>query len=254
MNLNEMFNFESREHKIEELLKIHEQFENFFEDAVKETIINIEKTSEEAITKSNKISSELTEGKTTSIHVDLELYDEAMEYEYKAYLNNFKLEALSEMKIVYLFKSLEISMKVLINRAYPNINTKSFYRWDRIMSFFKSRGIKISEITGYQEVNQLRKVNNNIKHSQEINDEVKKIVEFNEQEYFKVENLTIFYERVKNKVKDFQKELAKSVVNDLYEFEIERLTELVNSYSKRMKTDTLKEFKELIEKKLKEVE
>lgn len=75
-----------------------------------------------------------------------------------------ELRALMEMKIIYAFKHLEINTKKLIFHFYnelPNSNPK----WHEMIDFLKKRNIIVKDINGYNEVNQIRLVNNSLKHS-----------------------------------------------------------------------------------------
>ena len=117
-------------------------------------------------------------------------------------------------------------------------------------SFFKSRDIKISEINGYQEAIQLRKVNNCIKHTNETNDDIKKIKEFESVDIFTPESIDEFHLRIKDKVSDFFKELTNEVIKDLFEFDSARIENLTEEYSNRMDDSKLKLFIEKLSSKL----
>jgi hypothetical protein len=116
------------------------------------------------------------------------------------YWSSEHLNALSEMTVVYLFKSVEITMKTLIHTAYPQINTKDFYQWNNMASYFKSINIKISDFEGYEEVLQLKKVNNSIKHNNTINEDINKIREFTGETQFTFKNISSFNGRIKPKI------------------------------------------------------
>jgi hypothetical protein len=164
--------------------------------------------------------------------------------------NQQHLLSLLEMKIVYLFKSLEVVMKRMIQIAYPKANTKDFYQWDSMKTFFKSNSIEISNLEGYNECTDLRKVNNAIKHNGVINDEIKKIADFSNQTEFDHLNLESFHQRVKPKVEVFTERLTGEIERNLFDFPIERLEALVKNYSERMDENTLETFVSLLEKKL----
>ena len=125
------------------------------------------------------------------------LIDEYSELHSVVELRKEHLLSLLEMKVVYLFKSLEVIMKRMIHIAYPQVNFKDLYQWDSMKAFFKSKDIDISDFDGYNECTELRRVNNAIKHNGIINDEIKRLKEFKHQEEFNYLNLNLFYNRVK---------------------------------------------------------
>lgn len=149
------------------------------------------------------------------------------------------LTAISEMRIINLFKSLEIDIKHKIEQAYEGVNTKQFYRWDVLIAFLKTKNISPDSITGYQETNQLRKVNNQIKHGGELNNEVKNIPEFVSDNQFHFDSLQKFLARVYEPVNQFYSEVTHNIYSDLYEFDNKRLDEIVSDYKDRMGKETI---------------
>lgn len=228
---------------------------NVFGNAVKKTeddLSNeITKAESESAKLSVKLSNYVEDNNGVPTSADLEIYDELEEYFIDQHLYTEYLTALSEMKIVYMFKTLEINMKALIKAAYPNVITKGFYQWENMVSFFNSINIKISDISGYQEALELKKVNNCIKHTDLISDDVKKISEFASLEYFNSNSITAFNERIKERIKDFFKELSNQVIKDLFDFNQQRIEQLSVDYSNRMDNDALKAFVESLSNRIK---
>jgi hypothetical protein len=146
-----------------------------------------------------------------------------------------KLSALSEMNIVYAYKDFEINFKKLISAAY-RIDIKEFYKWETIETFLKSKGIKLSELNGFQEVNDLRKVNNHIKHSvyRKIDNKLKSIKEFNKEESLQHDSLSLFYKRIKNTPYTFLYDVASEIYKDLFEFDTVRLKSIAKKTALRM--------------------
>jgi len=145
--------------------------------------------------------------------------------------------ALNEMRIIYLFKSLEISLKSLINTAYPSTNIRDFYKWDSIINFFKQKNIDVQKVSGYKEANELRSLNNNFKHSLNLDGDVKRIPEFKDAEFMDNPLIESFLERIVTKVKLFQISLIEEVRKDLYDFDEERLKNMAMDYFKRLSKD-----------------
>ncbi len=160
------------------------------------------------------------------------------------------LLSLFEMKVVYLFKSLEVIMKRMIHLAYPKARTKDFYHWDNMKTFVKSNEIDISVLDGYNECIEVRRVNNAIKHNGIINDDIKSLKEFINQVEFNYINLDLFYKRVKPKVECFTKALRNSIEKNLYDFPDERLAALANNFHERMDKSTFENFISILKRRL----
>lgn len=198
-----------------------------------------------------KISANYAKIKTYETEEQSELIGQQLECERQNEYINVYLNSLLEMKIVYLFKSLELSIKYLIKTAYPDMDTKSLFKWESIKDFFKSRGIDISKIDGYQECVDLKKINNCIKHNGSINEEIQSILEFKGQSYLEHRQLETFYKRINQKVKVFCITLKEEIKTDLYVFSNERLTKLTEDFYERMDDKTIEEFIEKLNTKLK---
>ncbi|MFT6443567.1 MAG: hypothetical protein ACJASM_003129, partial [Salibacteraceae bacterium] len=106
-----------------------------------------------------------------------------------------ELRALQEMKVLFLFKNIETSIKRIIKIGYGD-STSKLFRWESMQEFMKNKGIKPKLLNGFEQMNQLRIVGNCIKHSDQIDSHVQVIEEFNDSETFTFQNLAIFYSRV----------------------------------------------------------
>jgi len=218
------------------------QFE-YFEVATQESVENLKVDYEDA-KKNYEIES------TKIIHIDENNYHEITEEEWKKidvvgqYFQEMDfskeyLESLLEMRIVYLFKNLEVIIKQLIKTAYNDVNVKDLYKWEAMKSFFKSKSIDITNLDGYNDCVDTQKLNNSIKHSDTYNESVYKIPELNDQEEILYSKLEKFYNRVKPKVEIFAQQLKEAIKNDLYSFSDERLTKIAKEYRDRMDEGTL---------------
>jgi hypothetical protein len=126
--------------------------------------------------------------------VDQELAFEALAAE--AHLN-FYNETLSqqqlsllEMKVLYLYKEVEIRLKTIIANQY-NKSTKQLSNLKLICDYFKSKGVNFEHIEDYRNVDSLRLVANDLKHSIKIN-KSREIPEFTDLTEFTVESLEKF--------------------------------------------------------------
>jgi hypothetical protein len=98
----------------------------------------------------------------------LQLQLQQIHFETEIMYNNEHIYALLEMKIIYAFKDVEINTKFLLNAAYSKNTSHEFYKWERLLDFLKEKSIEAGQLKGYQPVNELRLVNNCIKHSVSI--------------------------------------------------------------------------------------
>jgi hypothetical protein len=155
--------------------------------------------------------------------------------------------ALVELKIIYAFKHLEFNIKRLINSAYPGTPTRDFYKWDNIKFFLKSKLVDMNAIEEYKDVDQLRIVNNFLKHSINIDElSASKIIEFKEQAYITYVELKTFYSRVKDAPNKFLGSLAFAIYNEQFEFTQEKLYVIAESLALRMNEKTALEFCRLL--------
>lgn len=154
-----------------------------------------------------------------------------------------ELMAFTEMKIIYAFKHLEISIKRMSASTYFGTPTRDFFNWENLKTFFKSKSINISTLKSYREVEQLRVVNNFLKHSINIDElSSKNIPEFKDQAFIDYPELNKFYERVKKFPNKFLEELCMAIYNEQYEFNEHKLLDLADSFAHRMDKKTALEF------------
>jgi|SRR5690606_10699173 len=243
-----------RQGKILKLDFLNDDNFNSFETATDEIINSFYRDLKTLMVKNNdleaNISANYVKTNTYETEEQQDLIEEQLDCErQKEYINAY-LNSLLEMKIVYLFKSLELSIKYLIKTAYPDMDVKSLFKWESIKDFFKSRGIDISKIDGYQECVDLKKINNCIKHNGNINEEIQSILEFKGQSYLKHEQLETFYKRINQKVKMYCVFLKEEIKADLYVFSDERLTKLTEDFYERMDNKTIEKFIEKLKVKL----
>jgi len=231
-----------------EITNIAKQPLDLFEKASSQMISNLFNKNKKAEARLSKLNSQLSKRlcrNKKSKDIPTEKYEvlfrKMVNCKSKCYLSKEYLKALFEMKVVYLFKTVEIAMKSLIHTAYPKIDPRNFYKWENMLSYFNSIGIKIASFEGYKEVNDLRKVNNNIKHGEMINDEVKKIKEFANENQFTHQNIEIFYKHIKPKIQKFVKLLGEAIIKDLYVFDDSRIDEISKDFKSRMDDKALQQ-------------
>jgi len=153
-----------------------------------------------------------------------------------------ELYVLFEMKIIYAFKHLEINIKRLLSAAY-GISTKEFYKWDFLIKFLSSKNIALSEFEGYNEILQLKQVNNHFKHNYDFNGEsFKHIYEFNGKKELSYQDVEIFYQRVKPFPEKFLSAVAFAVFDDLYMYNEEKIDNMTQNLAMQMDKTTAEQF------------
>ncbi len=151
-----------------------------------------------------------------------------------------ELYSLSEMKIIYSFKLFETNLKILLEKSYPKTNGNNIYKWDYLGGFLKTKNIKIKEIDKYKEINELRILNNTIKHSDSIiTDQTKKFTEFIGKEKITYKDILDFYLRVKDSLGGFISDLSENIRKDLYDFDEEKIEEYSHNILLRMNEETI---------------
>ncbi len=235
----------TREYRRNSLLYISVAYDNVFEGAIEDSIKQLKekiKTSEE---KYEELSS-ITDGRDVSTFTeeDEKSIDEACYHENNASLFHQHLRSLNEMRIIYLFKNLEISLKTIVKEAYPDVNTKEFYRWYTLIGFLEEKRIPVKLLNGYNEVLQVKDVNNLLKHSDSIPQNVNNIIEF--KSGIDSDSLEKFALRVRLMVEIFREKLSAEIAKELFDFDDARLDDLVKEYYYRMGDIAYSSFKQKI--------
>ena len=145
------------------------------ENELRNDINELEKRSNEVNEKHSCISWDDLDIAVNGIPDDVEdiLY-ELSDLHFDLEVSKEKLKSLVEMKVINLYKTYEIILKELISHTFPNQSNKSLYQWENVKGLMAEHEIKFGEINEYPFINQLRLVNNNIKHSPYIEGNVKK--------------------------------------------------------------------------------
>ena len=239
MNVTDLgyFKFMDEKDQVKEMIRYSHNNMNSFETSIRETLEKIKKElveDEKKLEVCNDLLSKCPPRDVIPSEEELSLYEEITEIERDKFFRNEDLLAINEMRIIYLFKNLEIGMKSMINTAYSSVNLKSLHKWENMKDYFAEKSIRLSLLTGYQEADQLRKVNNNIKHSMELNSDVKLITEFRGMDFFTHDSISIFCERIKPGLEKFQSELSEAVINERFDFTDEKIETIAKDMYERM--------------------
>lgn len=187
--------------------------------------------------------------------VEIEIQAEISEYSVDNYYIDEELYVLYELKIIYLYKFLEINLKKVLAISFNIDKSTRMYQWDHFGRLLQEREIDIKSITNYREVNELRQVNNSLKHSDAIEENlIRKITEFRESDdhpfldegkLITYRELELFYNRIKDSPVKFLEDLVSKVYDYLYVFDEKKLTRMADKIALRMEE---KDAKKLIEK------
>jgi hypothetical protein len=129
---DEIFDPEQSIEQRKDIIESLYQYDGAFEHGVQVAIAELKERLNVVEINIGHYSREKFKGEDTADIDFLEMPDDAfdkyMEYCQEAEWINDQLSALGEMKVLFLFKNLEISMKSLIKRSYEKVNVKNFYK------------------------------------------------------------------------------------------------------------------------------
>ncbi|WDZ51501.1 hypothetical protein LF296_01475 [Acinetobacter vivianii] len=138
-----------------------------------------------------------------AFHIEESIIDEAYE------LNEIE-ELAYELAIIALYKKIEITTKKNLKITYPEIDRKKLYKFKKLKKILKDKEIDIESFSNYLAMDELRCLNNSIKHSGEVDSELAKYAGWNENE--RVDNLQEAYKRLAPKCNDYIKELLDQFI------------------------------------------
>ncbi len=144
-----------------------------------------------------------------------------------------ELRAITEMKIIYAYKNFEIKLKFLIGTSYQKTDKSKMYDWRFITDFLRTRKIDIKNIKSYSDIDELRNVNNSIKHSDILESRVLP-KEFKNKKSIDYKDILAFYNRIENSPKEFITSLSNLILKDLYDFDENRINEIAESIALRL--------------------
>lgn len=175
---------------------------------------------------------------------DIEIYSQMGSLNNELYEVSEQRYAIWQMIFVNIFRTMEIGIKTQLSTIYPAIDLRDLYIWENIKGFLKSKKIEIGSFKEYAVINQIRLINNDIKHSSKISENVLKqqIPEFSGKEYYDSESLNNYYDRIKDFPKLFMKQLSNELFDEMYKFDDERIGEIAKDFKKRMDKNAIAKF------------
>lgn len=78
------------------------------------------------------------------------------------------------LAIVALYIKMELRIKTVCRRAFPELDTASLYKIDNLKKELRRLGIKIKDLPSFASFDELRCINNDIKHGGVVGDELAK--------------------------------------------------------------------------------
>lgn len=138
------------------------------------------------------------------LHIEENIIDEANG------LNEVE-ELAYELAIIALYKKIEITTKKILKITYPEIDRKKLYKFQELKKTLKDKEIDIENLNYYLAMDELRCLNNSIKHSGEVSNELAKYAGWNENE--RIDNLQEAYKRLAPKCNDYINELLNQFIN-----------------------------------------
>lgn len=151
-----------------------------------------------------------------------------------------ELKAIAEMKIIYAYKHFETCLKFMLQTSY-DVNSSKYYRWENVKEFLITKTIQISDIECSKEIEELREINNAIKHSNILLSR-NLPQEFKEKDSISYQDILNFYDRVDGCTIKFFDFLYNQIVNDKYMFSSERLNEMANKIEQTIEPKKAIEF------------
>jgi hypothetical protein len=118
-----------------------------------------------------------------------------------------QLLSIYEMKVLYLYKEVEIRLKIIISNRYDK-STKNLSSLTLISDYFTEKGVILKDIEGYADVEALRLVSNDLKHSIKIN-KSRDLDEFSDLSEFNFESLEKFMLNKLYKVERFLADVVR---------------------------------------------
>lgn len=220
-------------------------FDNKLDDTADATIADLLKQNDQSTSNARELENlkktdparwEELQERVTHSEIDLEMQiHEHLSDDFHRY---GVLVAYAEMKIMYAFKQLEITINQLLKSSYPLEMKKGLNRFDDLRVFCQSKNIDVTKVDGFTEIEELRKLANVLKHSGNMESWIGLIPEFKGKEDLYFEDLQAFYTRVRTAPMNFIKGLSGKIHDDLYDFSEERLGQLAENLVLQMDKST----------------
>ncbi len=130
----------------------------------------------------------------------------------RLYIYEKTTELISEMQIIALFKMIEVSLKEMckISEQFTEKQLNSLYRHSELKKLLSAKICDIELLQGYSEFNELRCINNCLKHSGKVDAELARFRGWKEKESLR--NVGTHYERLKHDCTRFVTEVRNQIL------------------------------------------
>lgn len=131
------------------------------------------------------------------------------------FIADLTTELAGEMMVVALFKTSEISIKNMatFSGLFTEKQVASFYRFSELSSNLKNKVCDIKTLRNYTSFNELRCINNSVKHSDKVNKELASFPGWVEGK--KLTDLHAHYRRLKDDVIKFVEEIQDAIIKKI---------------------------------------
>jgi hypothetical protein len=197
-------------------------YENVVDQKIEESIVALRQSHRRQTEEYSKLIQNFQTPKTEREHIDQQV---EKHFASRFYDENLKIAfALYELKILYAYKYFEIKLHELAHIAFEEWQNPHY--WKTVKKDFSKKGISIETLQNYASLNELRNVNNALKHRGKcITEEIEDIEEFYGLKVIGVSQLKAFYERVKDAPYNFISELSTVIYNTLWPNEKSKIIE-----------------------------
>ncbi|WP_141676958.1 MULTISPECIES: hypothetical protein [unclassified Aliivibrio] len=170
------------------------------------------------INKKENIAYEISE-RIRTLSSQKEISDEELQEEVNFLSENDPsdeiIELIEEMQIVSLYKSVEITIIKMLNISglLPDKEQDFKFSITKLENFYKHHDLNIKELEGFSAFDELRLINNCVKHSGRVNKPLSKYPHWNLED--KVTNCSAAYDRLKQDVQKFVLALGDALHNQI---------------------------------------
>lgn len=175
-----------------------------------------------AATESQKSLESELEKKEKDIEADNELSESDKRYYVDClgddhYESELIKELSEEMVIIALYKTVEIAIKLMLNRSglFTEPELHSFYRIKALKDKVREKVVNIETLQGFPSYDELRCINNTIKHQGKVNNELASFNNWTEGD--KLTDLWLHYNRLKPEVRKFVIALSEKLIEKITE-------------------------------------
>jgi hypothetical protein len=145
--------------------------------------------------------------------IKTDLQDNLVEENYQ---NELAVELVSEMLVVALYKTVEISIKNMmkVSELFSEKELKNTFRFEQLTQAIKHKlGVDLKTLNNFSEFNELRLINNCIKHSGFVSPDLANYPDWNKGE--KIQNTYVHFQRINQVIRNFVNDFKESILKNI---------------------------------------